>query len=218
MRSCSLRVIPSEPCDEGPRIRNFLPPGHQDTIIQQQSLTSGPNYSVSAFVPWWQNDSRIALHPAFALSPTSMNPTVKIARVRKSSRPLPAYQSEHAAGIDLMADIDAPLQMAPGERRAIPTGIAVEIPVGYEGQVRPRSGRALKEGLGLINSPGTIDADYRGEIKVLLVNLGQLAIRILPGDRIAQLVITPVVHADIVEVDQLAPSTRGPGGFGHTGR
>ena len=117
-----------------------------------------------------------------------------------------------------MADIDAPLQMAPGERRAVPTGVAVEIPVGYEGQVRPRSGRALKEGLGVINSPGTIDADYRGEVKVLLVNLGQLEIRILPGDRIAQLVITPVVHADIVEVDELAPSTRGPGGFGHTGR
>ncbi len=147
-----------------------------------------------------------------------MNPTVKIARVRKSSRPLPAYQSEHAAGVDLIADIDDALQMAPGERRAVPTGVAVEIPVGYEGQVRPRSGRALKEGLGLINSPGTIDADYRGEIKVLLVNLGQLAIRIQPGDRIAQLVITPVVHADIVEVDELAPSTRGPGGFGHTGR
>ncbi|MDO8434859.1 MAG: dUTP diphosphatase [Candidatus Binatus sp.] len=147
-----------------------------------------------------------------------MNPTLKIARVRKSSLPLPAYQSEHAAGIDLMADIDAPWNMAPGERRALPTGIAVEIPVGYEGQVRPRSGRALKEGLGVINSPGTIDADYRGEVKVLLVNLGQLPIRIMPGDRIAQLVIAPVVRAEIVEVEELAPTTRGPGGFGHTGR
>jgi dUTP pyrophosphatase len=145
-------------------------------------------------------------------------PTLKIARVRKSARPLPAYQSEHAAGIDLMADIGASIEMAPRERRAVPTGIAVEIPVGYEGQVRPRSGRALKEGLALINSPGTIDADYRGEVKVLLVNLGEQPIVIKPGDRIAQLIISPVIRAEIVEVDELAPSTRGPGGFGHTGR
>jgi dUTP pyrophosphatase len=147
-----------------------------------------------------------------------MRPTVKIARLRKSALPIPAYQSEHAAGIDLMADIGAPIEMAPRERCAVPTGIAVEIPVGYEGQVRPRSGRALKEGLALINSPGTIDADYRGEVKVLLVNLGEQPIVIKPGDRIAQLVIAPVSRADIVEVDELAPSARGPGGFGHTGR
>jgi dUTP pyrophosphatase len=148
----------------------------------------------------------------------AMSPTIKIARLRKSALPLPAYQSEHAAGIDLMADIAAPLRMAPRERRAVPTGIAVEIPVGYEGQVRPRSGRALKEGLALINSPGTIDADYRGEVKVLLVNLGEQPILINPGDRIAQLVIAPVVRATIVEVEELTPTSRGPGGFGHTGR
>jgi dUTP pyrophosphatase len=147
-----------------------------------------------------------------------MNPTVKIARVRKSALPLPAYQSAHAAGIDLMADVTAPIEMAPRERRAVPTGIALEIPQGYEGQVRPRSGRALQEGLALINSPGTIDADYRGEVKVLLVNLGELPILIKPGDRIAQLVIAPVIRAEIVEVDELAPSSRGAGGFGHTGR
>ena len=147
-----------------------------------------------------------------------MNPIVKIARLRKTALPLPTYQSEHAAGIDLMADISASTEMAPGERRAVPTGIAIEIPVSYEGQVRPRSGRALKEGLALINSPGTIDADFRGEVKVLLVNLGEQPIVILPGDRIAQLIISPVVRADIVEVDELAPSARGPGGFGHTGR
>jgi len=147
-----------------------------------------------------------------------MNPIVKIARLRKTALPLPTYQSEHAAGIDLMADIAASIEMAPRERRAVPTGICVEIPVGYEGQVRPRSGRALKEGLALINSPGTIDADFRGEVKVLLVNLGEQPIVILPGDRIAQLIISPVVRADIVEVDELAPSARGPGGFGHTGR
>ena len=148
----------------------------------------------------------------------AMRPTVKIARIRKSALPLPAYQSEHAAGIDLMADIGAPLEMAPRERRAVPTGIAVEIPAGYEGQVRPRSGRALKEGLALINSPGTIDADYRGEVKVLIVNLGDRTIAIHPGDRIAQLVIAPAVRAEIEEVHELAGSGRGPGGFGHTGR
>jgi dUTP pyrophosphatase len=147
-----------------------------------------------------------------------MTPILKIARLRKSANPLPTYQSEHAAGIDLRADIAAPIQMASHERRAIPTGIAVEIPVGYEGQVRPRSGRAIKEGLALINSPGTIDADYRGEVKVLLVNLGGQPILIHPGDRIAQLIIAPVVRAKIVEVDELAPTDRGGGGFGHTGR
>ena len=147
-----------------------------------------------------------------------MPPTLKIARIRKSALPLPAYQSEHAAGIDLMADIGSSIEMAPRERRAVPTGICVEIPVGYEGQVRPRSGRALKEGLALVNSPGTIDADYRGEVKVLLVNLGELPILIKPGDRIAQLIIAPVIRAEIVEVDELAPTSRGPGGFGHTGR
>ena len=145
-------------------------------------------------------------------------PQVKIQRIRKSALPLPTYQSKHAAGIDLMADIAATIQMASHERRAIPTGIAVEIPVGYEGQVRPRSGRAIKEGLALINSPGTIDADYRGEVKVLLVNLGAQPVLIHPGDRIAQLIIAPVVRAEIVEVDELAPTDRGGGGFGHTGR
>jgi dUTP pyrophosphatase len=148
----------------------------------------------------------------------SKAPILKIARLRKSANPLPGYQSRHAAGIDLMADIAAPIQMAPHERRAIPTGLAVEIPAGYEGQVRPRSGRAIKEGLALINSPGTIDSDYRGEVKVLLVNLGGQPILIHPGDRIAQLIIAPVVRAEIVEVEELAPTERGGGGFGHTGR
>lgn len=147
-----------------------------------------------------------------------MRPVVKIQRLRKSGLPIPTYHSEHAAGIDLLADIGAPIEMAPRERRAVATGIAVEIPAGYEGQVRPRSGRALEEGLALINSPGTIDADYRGEVKVLLVNLGERPILIEPGDRIAQLIIAPVVRAEIVEVAELAPSERGPGGFGHTGR
>jgi len=147
-----------------------------------------------------------------------MNVKLKIMRMRKSAIPLPSYQTPHAAGVDLMADLDGRIEMAPGERRAVPTGIAIEIPDGYEGQVRPRSGRAIKEGLTMINSPGTIDADYRGEVKVLLVNLGQAPIIIEPGDRIAQLVIAPVIRAEIVEVDSLTDTPRGSGGFGHTGR
>ena len=147
-----------------------------------------------------------------------MTPLVKIRRVRPSSLPLPRYQSAHAAGLDLVADIETALEIAPMARAAVSTGIALEIPPGFEGQVRPRSGRALAEGLTLINSPGTVDADYRGEVKVLLVNLGSAVVTILPGDRIAQLVIAPVVRADLVEVTELEPSSRGSGGFGHTGR
>ncbi len=147
-----------------------------------------------------------------------MPPALKIRRVRKSSLPLPSYQTAHAAGLDLMADLEARIEMAPGERRSIATGIAIEIPEGFEGQVRPRSGRALTEGLGMINSPGTIDADYRGEVKVLLVNLGQRPVQINPGDRIAQLIIAPVARVEVVEVEELATTPRGSGGFGHTGR
>ena len=147
-----------------------------------------------------------------------MAPALKIRRVRKSSLPLPSYQTAHAAGLDLMADLEARIEMAPGERRSIPTGIEIEIPEGFEGQIRPRSGRALTEGLGMINSPGTIDADYRGEVKVLLVNLGQRPVQINPGDRIAQLIIAPVARVEVVEVEELATTPRGSGGFGHTGR
>ena len=117
-----------------------------------------------------------------------------------------------------MADIEREVTLAPSERAAIPTGVALAIPVGFEGQVRPRSGRAISEGLTVINAPGTIDADYRGELKVLLVNLGQQTISIRPGERIAQLVIAPVVQAEFVEVEVLEDSSRGSGGFGHTGR
>lgn len=148
-------------------------------------------------------------------SPT--NVTIKVKRLRLSAT-IPAYQSVHAAGMDLVADLSAPILIAPRERRPIPTGIALEIPPGYEGQVRPRSGRALADGLTLINTPGTIDADFRGEVKVLVVNLGDRTIEIHPGDRIAQLIITPVIRATIVEVDDLGDTARGSGGFGHTGR
>ena len=147
-----------------------------------------------------------------------MNPVVKIQHVRESQLPLPAYHSEHAAGFDLQADLDGPLTLHSMSRVAIPTGIALEIPSGYEGQVRPRSGRALEEGLTLVNSPGTIDADYRGEVKVILINLGDAAITINPGDRIAQVIIAPVARAELEEVDALDASSRGKGGFGHTGR
>ena len=147
-----------------------------------------------------------------------MTPVIKLRRVRPSLLPLPRYQSADAAGMDLIADIEASLEIAPMGRAAVPTGIAMEIPPGFEGQVRPRSGRALEDGLTLINSPGTVDADYRGEIKVLLVNLGSLPIAVRRGDRVAQLVIAPVARAELIEVAELGPSSRGSGGFGHTGR
>lgn len=146
-----------------------------------------------------------------------MGLAVKFQRLRPGAA-IPRYHSAHAAGMDLAADLDAPLTLAPLERAAVPTGIALEIPPGFEGQVRPRSGRALNEGLAMVNAPGTIDADYRGEVKVILVNLGSLPIVIRSGDRIAQLVIAPVVRAEVVEVAELTPSSRGDGGFGHTGR
>jgi dUTP pyrophosphatase len=146
-------------------------------------------------------------------------PVVKIQRLRDSALPLPRYQTDHAAGLDLTADPScATITLSPLQRMAVPTGIAIEIPPGFEGQVRPRSGRALEEGLTLVNSPGTIDADYRGEIKVIMINLGDRPVEIRRGDRIAQLVIAPVVRAELVEVERLEPSGRGGGGFGHTGR
>lgn len=147
-----------------------------------------------------------------------MSPVIKIKRLRKHRLPLPSYQTEGASGMDLMADIEAPFTLASGARVAVPTGFAVEIPPGYEGQVRPRSGLAFRSGLTVVNAPGTIDSDYRGELKVLLVNLSEETVEIHPGDRVAQLVIAPVVRVQIEETDDLAESRRGPGGFGHTGR
>ena len=131
--------------------------------------------------------------------------------------PLPTYATDGAAGADLRAAVDAELVLVPGERTAVPTGLAVEIPHGYEGQVRPRSGLAIKVGLTIVNAPGTIDSDYRGELKVLMVNLGGEPVSIHRGDRIAQLLITPVVRALFTESDILSVSNRGDGGFGSTG-
>jgi len=131
--------------------------------------------------------------------------------------PLPAYQTPASAGMDLRAALDAPLVLEPGARSLIPTALRLEIPPGYEGQVRPRSGLALKRGLTVLNAPGTIDADYRGEVGVILINLSREAQRIEPGERIAQLVFAPVARAVLVESDSLADSERGAGGFGSTG-
>ena len=133
--------------------------------------------------------------------------------------PLPSYQSVLAAGLDLLAAVpaDAPLAIAPGSRALVPTGIAIALPAGTEAQVRPRSGVAVRHGLTVLNAPGTIDADYRGEIQVLLVNLGGESVSIARGMRIAQLVIAPVSHAQLREVASLDETSRGIGGFGSTG-
>ena len=133
--------------------------------------------------------------------------------------PLPAYQTDRAAGLDLMAAVpsDQPLVLEPGAYTMIPTGIAVALPDGYEAQVRPRSGLAAKHGVTVLNSPGTIDADYRGEIKVLLINLGLVAFTIARGERIAQMVVAPVTRAEFRVVSKLSETSRGGGGFGSTG-
>jgi dUTP pyrophosphatase len=133
--------------------------------------------------------------------------------------PLPSYQSAHAAGLDLIAAVpaDRPLTLAPGGRALVPTGIALALPPGTEAQVRPRSGLAVKHGLTVLNAPGTVDADYRGEVQVLLVNLGAEAVAVTRGMRIAQLVIATVARAELREVEALDATQRGSGGFGSTG-
>ena len=129
----------------------------------------------------------------------------------------PKYESENAAGMDLRAFLDSAVILPPLGRVKIPTGIKIELPQGYEAQVRPRSGLAIKTGLTVLNSPGTIDADYRGDIEIILINLGEMDVTINDGERIAQLVITPVSRAKIMEVEKLSPSQRGSAGFGSTG-
>lgn len=131
---------------------------------------------------------------------------------------LPAYQSEGAAGADIRAALAEPLVLAPGMRASVPTGLAIEIPDGFEVQLRPRSGLAARYGVTLVNTPGTLDSDYRGEVKVLLVNLGQEPFTLARGERIAQIVVAPVVRASFEIVDELGLSERGEGGFGSTGR
>ncbi|HZZ31497.1 MAG TPA: dUTP diphosphatase [Phenylobacterium sp.] len=150
-----------------------------------------------------------------------MNPTVPITRLpHAEGLPLPAYETAQAAGMDLRAAVpdDEPLVLRPGSRFPVPTGLAFALPPGFEGQVRPRSGLAFKHGVTCLNTPGTIDADYRGEVKVILINLGEEDFVIRRGERIAQLVITPVVQAAWAEVESLDETVRGVGGFGSTGR
>ena len=145
---------------------------------------------------------------------------VQVKRLRESSGeqvPLPRYMTEHSAGMDLFADVEGEVILNPGERRLIPTGIALSIPPGFEGQVRPRSGLAMREGISLVNTPGTIDADYRGEVGVLLINFRQQPFRLKRGDRIAQLVIAPVCRAELELTEELEATSRNEGGFGHTG-
>lgn len=148
------------------------------------------------------------------------NVRVRVVRLEHAlNLPLPAYQSKGAAGLDLVAAIDTqhPLTLAPGARALVPTGLILELPPGYEAQVRPRSGLALNYGITVLNSPGTIDSDYRGEVSVVLANLGYAPFEIRRGERIAQLVITPVTRANLVEVSTVSGTVRGDGGFGSTG-
>ena len=145
-----------------------------------------------------------------------MSIPVKI--INQSSHPLPAYATPDAAGMDLRANIPEPVSLQPMERQLIPTGIFIELPPGYEAQVRPRSGLALKQGITCLNSPGTVDADYRGELKVILINLSNTEQLIHPGDRIAQMVIGQVEKVEWQPVTELIETSRNTGGFGHTGK
>lgn len=143
---------------------------------------------------------------------------MKIRIVNKSTHPLPAYETVHSAGMDLRAFTAEPVTLKPMERKLIPTGLFIELPVGYEAQVRPRSGLAIKHGITVLNSPGTIDADYRGEIGIILINLSDKNFTVNDGDRIAQMVIAQHARADLAETDHIDETERGAGGFGHSGR
>ena len=138
--------------------------------------------------------------------------------INNSTHPLPQYETEHAAGMDMRAFIESAVTIKPLQRVLIPTGLHIELPVGYEAQIRPRSGLAYKHGISIVNSPGTIDADYRGEIKVLLVNLSDTDFVVNDGDRIAQMVIAKHETVSWISVDELTDTTRGAGGYGHTGK
>ncbi len=154
------------------------------------------------------------------LQQTSQGLNIRITRVRPGIQdlPAPAYATAGSSGMDLQADIPAPMTIRPSESAIIPTGFSIELPPGYEGQIRPRSGLAATRGIGVMNSPGTIDADYRGELMVIIRNFGREDFLIRRGDRIAQLVIAPVVRAVWEEVAGIETTARGAGGFGHTGK
>lgn len=137
--------------------------------------------------------------------------------INRSKNNLPAYETAHSAGMDLRADLEATVQLKPMERRLIPTGLHIELPEGFEAQIRPRSGLAFKHGIGIVNSPGTVDADYRGEIKVLLINLSDEIFEVNTGDRIAQMIVASHEKVNWQEVEVLNETSRGTGGYGHTG-
>ncbi|MDD2996197.1 MAG: dUTP diphosphatase [Paludibacter sp.] len=143
---------------------------------------------------------------------------MKIKVVNKSKHPLPEYATPLSAGMDIRANLESPVVLQPLERKLIPTGLYIELPEGYEAQMRPRSGLAIKKGITLLNSPGTIDADYRGEICVILVNLSSEAFEVQDGERICQMVIARHEQANWIEVEELGDTERGAGGFGHTGK
>jgi dUTP pyrophosphatase len=153
------------------------------------------------------------------ISPQKMEKLkIKITRLRQNhDLPLPQYTTEGSAGMDIYADIEDEMIIKPGEIVMIPTGIAIELPPGYEAQIRPRSGLAINHGITLLNTPGTIDSDYRGEIKVILINLGKKEFKVKRGDRIAQMVVSKYAKVEWEETDELNATKRGAGGFGHTG-
>ena len=143
---------------------------------------------------------------------------MKVLIVNKSKHPMPQYATEHSAGMDLRANVSEPIVLQPLERAIIPTGLFIELPEGYEAQIRPRSGLAAKHGITCLNTPGTIDADYRGEIGVILANVSNTPFTVTDGERICQMIITKYTKAELVEVEELSSSERGAGGFGSTGR
>lgn len=142
---------------------------------------------------------------------------MKIKIINNSSNPLPSYETSSSAGMDLRANLDTPVTLKSFERKLIPTGLSIELPIGYEAQIRPRSGLAFKFGISIVNSPGTIDADYRGEIKILLINLSSEEFLVNHGDRIAQMIIAAHEKAEWIAADVLSETERGSGGYGHTG-
>ncbi len=142
---------------------------------------------------------------------------IQVKVINKSSNPLPSYATPQSAGVDLYASLDSPMTIDPLERTLVPTGLFIELPQGYEAQIRPRSGLAIKHGITLLNTPGTIDADYRGEIKIIVINISKEAFLIQHGDRIAQMIISRFEQVDWKIVNALSETTRGEGGFGHTG-
>lgn len=143
---------------------------------------------------------------------------MKLNIVNKSKHPLPEYKTKLSAGMDIRANLNEVITLKPLDRKLIPTGLFIELPAGYEAQIRPRSGLALNEGLGILNSPGTIDADYRGELGIIVVNLSNTIVSINDGERICQMVINKVEQPELIEVKELNDTERGAGGFGHTGK